>query len=196
MGYTDLTDVDSLSDKLKTNLHMFDALMLNEVGGEVHDTDVVAVDESALIRQTLVLMEQLAQPGVLSYVIGDDVVLGFRAGPRDDCLSLGRSGHKVVLEEYRATGRRATSVQTSSPVNVGVDDVVRAGRAAQKETVIQRPLEVAQDALHGRQMRLSRVMHVQTNLLYSLDDVKPSERQVLQDTCDALELGGILDRRP
>jgi hypothetical protein len=60
MGYTDLTDVDSLSDKLKTNLHMFDALMLNEVGGEVHDTDVVAVDESALIRQTLVLMEQLA----------------------------------------------------------------------------------------------------------------------------------------
>jgi hypothetical protein len=175
---------------------MFDALMLNGVGGEVHDTDVVAVDESALIRQTLVLMEQLAQPGVLSYVIGDDVVLGFHARPRDDCLSLGRSGHKVVPEEYRATGCRAMSVQTSSPVSVGVDDVVRAGRAAQKETVIQRPLEVAQDALHDRQMRLPRVMHVQTNLLYSVDDVRPSERQVLQDTCDALELGGILDRWP
>jgi hypothetical protein len=37
---------------------------------------------------------------------------------------------------------------------------------------------------------------VQTNLLYIVGDVGLSERQVLQGTYDALELGGILDRWP
>jgi hypothetical protein len=43
----DLTDGGLLSDKMKINLHMLRALMLNGVGGEVHDANVVAVDESA-----------------------------------------------------------------------------------------------------------------------------------------------------
>jgi hypothetical protein len=44
MEYADLTDGDSLSEKMKINLHIFGALMLNGVGGEVHGADVVAVD--------------------------------------------------------------------------------------------------------------------------------------------------------
>jgi hypothetical protein len=192
---TDLTDNDSLSDKMKINLNMFDALMLNEVCGEVHDADIIAVDESALRRRILELMEQQAQPGGLSHTVGDGMVLGFCAGPRDDRLSLGRPGHQVVPEEHRVAGCRATSVRTSSPVSVGVHDKVGEVQAARKETVIWHPLEVAQDVFHGRQMRLPRVVHVQTNLLYSVGDVGSSERQVLQGACDASELGGILDRR-
>jgi hypothetical protein len=57
MEYADLADGDSLSDKMKINLHMFGALMLNGVGGEVHGADVVTVDESVLRRRTLELME-------------------------------------------------------------------------------------------------------------------------------------------
>jgi hypothetical protein len=136
MEYADLTDGDSLSNKMKINLHMFGVLMLNGVGGEVHDADVVIVDESAPRMRTLELMEQLAQLGGLSHAVGDGMVLGFRAGPRDDRLSLGRPGHQVVPEEHRVAGRRVTSVRTSSPVSVGVDNEVGAGRAAQKETVI------------------------------------------------------------
>jgi hypothetical protein len=127
MEYADLTDGDSLSDKMKINLHMFGVLILNGVGGEAHDTDVVAVDESASRRQTLELIEQLAQPGDLSHAVGDGAVLGFRVGPRDDRLSLGRPGHQVVPEEHCVAGRRAMSVWTSSLVSVGVDDEVRAG---------------------------------------------------------------------
>jgi hypothetical protein len=82
MEYADLTDGDSLSDKMKINLHMFGVLMLNGVGGEVHGAGVVAVDESAPRRRTLELMEQLAQPGGLSHAVGDDAVLGFHAGLR------------------------------------------------------------------------------------------------------------------
>jgi hypothetical protein len=196
MEYTDLTDGDFLSDKMKINLHMFGALMLNGVGEEVHNADVVAVDESASRRRTLKLMEQLVQPGGLSHAFGDGLVLGFRVGPRDDRLSLGRLGHKVVPEEHRVAGRRSMSVRTSNPVSVSVDDEVGAGRAMQKETVIRHPLEVAHDALHDCQMRLPRVMHVQTNLLYGVGDVGPREHQVLQGVCDAPELGGILERWP
>jgi hypothetical protein len=88
MEYADLTDGDSLSDKIKINLHMFSALMLNRVDGEIHGANVVIVDESALRRRTLELMKQLAQPGGLSHAVGDGAVLGFRARPRDDLLSL------------------------------------------------------------------------------------------------------------
>jgi hypothetical protein len=50
-------DGGSLSDKMKINLHIFGALMLNGVDGEVHGADVVAVDESAPRRRSLELME-------------------------------------------------------------------------------------------------------------------------------------------
>jgi hypothetical protein len=46
MEDADLTNDNLLSDEIKINLHMLRALMLNEVGEELHGADVVAVDES------------------------------------------------------------------------------------------------------------------------------------------------------
>jgi hypothetical protein len=46
-----LTDGNLLSDKMKINLHILGALMLNGVGGEVHDADIVAVGKCALRRR-------------------------------------------------------------------------------------------------------------------------------------------------
>jgi hypothetical protein len=59
MEDADLTDGNLLSDKMKINLHMLGALMLNGVGGEVHDADIVTVDKCALRRRGLELVEQL-----------------------------------------------------------------------------------------------------------------------------------------
>jgi hypothetical protein len=53
MEDADLTDGYLLSDKMKINLHMFHALMLNGVDGEVHGTDVVTLEESAPRRWSL-----------------------------------------------------------------------------------------------------------------------------------------------
>jgi hypothetical protein len=41
---TNVPDGNTLADKLKINLNMLGVLVLNWVGGEVDDTDVVAVD--------------------------------------------------------------------------------------------------------------------------------------------------------
>jgi hypothetical protein len=60
MEDTDLADGNLLSDKMKINLHMLDALMLNGVGGEVNGADVVTVDKGAPRRRGLELMEQLS----------------------------------------------------------------------------------------------------------------------------------------
>jgi hypothetical protein len=39
---------NALVDKMKINLNMLGALVLNDVGGEVDGADVVAVDQSGL----------------------------------------------------------------------------------------------------------------------------------------------------
>jgi hypothetical protein len=43
---TNVSNSNTLADKVKINLNMLGALVLNGVGGEVDGTDVVAVDQS------------------------------------------------------------------------------------------------------------------------------------------------------
>jgi hypothetical protein len=43
---TNVPDGNVLADKVKINLNILDALMLNGVGGEVDGVDVVVVDQS------------------------------------------------------------------------------------------------------------------------------------------------------
>jgi hypothetical protein len=55
----DITDGNVLSDKVDIDLDMFGTLMLNRVGREVDDADVVAVDESGLRQRGIELLEEL-----------------------------------------------------------------------------------------------------------------------------------------
>jgi hypothetical protein len=101
MEDADLADDNLLLDKMKINLHMLGALMLNGVGGEVHDADIVAVDDGAPRRRGLELMEQLTQLGGISHAIGNGTILGLNAGAGDDGLSLDRPGNQVVIQKHR-----------------------------------------------------------------------------------------------
>jgi hypothetical protein len=101
MEDTDLTNGNILSDEMKINLHMLRALMLNGVGGEVHGADVVTVDNDALRRQGLELVEQLSQPNGLSHAVGNDMILGLNARAGDDGLPLGRPENQVVPQQHR-----------------------------------------------------------------------------------------------
>jgi hypothetical protein len=66
----------------------------------------------------------------------------------------------------------------------------------QKKTIVWRPLKIAQDALHGRQMGLPMVMHVQIDLLHGVGDVGSCECHVLESSCNAPELRGVFNRKP
>jgi hypothetical protein len=101
MEDADLTDGNLLSDKIKTDLHMISALLLNGVGGEVHGADIITVDKCAPRRQGLELVEQLTQPSDISHAVGNDMILSLSAGAGDDGLPLGRPGNQVVPQEHR-----------------------------------------------------------------------------------------------
>jgi hypothetical protein len=101
MEDADLTDDNLLSDKMKINLHMFGALMLNGVGGEIHDADVVTVDKDASRRRGLELVEQLSQPSGLNHTVGNGTILDLSAGAGDNGLALGRPENQVVPQEHR-----------------------------------------------------------------------------------------------
>jgi hypothetical protein len=92
----DLTNDNLLLDKMKINLHILSALMLNEIGGEVHGANIIAVDEGALRQRDLELVEQLTQPGGLSHTVGNDTIFGLSAVVGDDGLPLGRPGNQVI----------------------------------------------------------------------------------------------------
>ena len=59
---------------------------------------------------------------------------------------------------------------------------------------MQCALNVAQDTLQGSKVRLTRIMHVQANLLNGISDIRPGEGEVLQSTGETPEVGGILNR--
>ena len=48
MEYPNIADGDSVAHEVQVNLHMLRPLMLDGVGGEIHGTNIVAVEERAL----------------------------------------------------------------------------------------------------------------------------------------------------
>jgi hypothetical protein len=57
------------------------------------------------------------------------------------------------------------SVGTTGSVSISVDDEVRRIGAVKKQAVVEGALEVLKDALHGREMGLMGVVHVEAHLL-------------------------------
>jgi hypothetical protein len=60
---------DSFPDKVKIDLDMFRALVLDGVGGEVDSADVVAEDQGAHVQRTMELLKQLAGRGELLPIV-------------------------------------------------------------------------------------------------------------------------------
>lgn len=139
-----IADGDPIPDEVKVNLHMLGPLVLNRVGGEVHRTDVVAVDKSAPGRRSVELDKELPKPGCLSHAVSDSAVLRLGTGAGDHRLTLGRPGHQVAAQKDGVAGGRAPSVRTPGPVSVGVDNKLSGGRPVKKEAVVHSAPEVTE----------------------------------------------------
>jgi hypothetical protein len=63
-----------------------------------------------------------------------------------------------------------------------------------KQTVVEGALEVLKDALCGREMRLMKVVHVETHLLDRVDNVEPGECEVLERPSQATVGSQVADR--
>ena len=89
MQYLLIIDGNLLSNKVKINLNVLCALMLDWVGGHVGSTNVVTIHKCGPTQRGMKLLEELAQPSSLSNTIGHDAVLSLGTGPGDSILTLG-----------------------------------------------------------------------------------------------------------
>jgi hypothetical protein len=88
------------------------------------------------------------------------------------------------------------SVKTTSPVNISIYDEVRCRGAVKKQAMVGSALDVPKDALHGREMGLTGVVHVEAHLLDRVGNVKPSEGEVLESPSQAAVGSQVTNRAP
>jgi hypothetical protein len=103
------------------------------------------------------------------------VVLRLTARTGDDILTLRGPGDEVVTQEHRIDQSELASVGTTNLVSISVDGEVRRRGTVKKPAEIEGALNVANDALCGREMGLTRVVHVSAHLLDRVGNVRPSE---------------------
>jgi hypothetical protein len=105
-------------------------------------------------------------------------------------------GDEVVAQEHRVAWSGPTSVGTTSPVNISVDGEVWRRGTTKKQAVVEGALEVPEDALRGRKMWLTRVVHVEVHLLYHVGDVRSGEGEVLERPGQAAVASRVIDGAP
>jgi hypothetical protein len=88
------------------------------------------------------------------------------------------------------------SVETIGPVSITVDDEARRRGAVKKQAVVEGALEVPNDALCSREMRLTGVMHVEAHLLDRVGNVRPDEGEVLESPSQAVVASRAIDGGP
>jgi hypothetical protein len=120
------------------------------------------------------------KPTRLCHTIGQDAVLRLSAQMRDDVLTFRRAGDKVVAQEHRIARSGLVSIGTTSSVNISVDNEVQRRGTAKKQAMVDGALEVPKDALRGREMELTRVVHVEAHMLDRVGNVEPCEDEVLE----------------
>jgi len=103
---------NTLPNKMKINLNMFGALMLDGIGGHVDGADVVAVNQGSPANRCMQLNQKLAQPRNLCNSIGDSSVFGLSTGTQNCSLAFGGPGEDSI------TGSRLASVRAASPISV------------------------------------------------------------------------------
>jgi len=175
---------------------MLGPLVFNRVGGEVHPTDIVAVDESAPGEGAVKLSRELSKPGGLRHTVGDGPVLHLGTGAGDHRLPLGRPRDEVAAQEDGVARRGPASVRAATPVGVGVDDEVSGGRSVEEQTIVNRATEVAEEPLQSSEEWLPGIMHVETDLLNGIGDVWPGEGKVLQGISQTPVVCRITNRGP
>jgi hypothetical protein len=142
------------------------------------------------------LHKQLSKPTHLCHTVGHGAVLHLSAQMGDDILTLRGPGDEVVAQEHRVARSGSVSVGTTDPVSISVDDEVRCRGTVKKQAEVEGALEVPKDALCGREMGLTRVVHVEAHLLDRIGNVRSGEGKVLESPSQAAVGSRVTDGGP
>jgi hypothetical protein len=117
---TNFPNGNLVMDEVEINLNMLHALMLNRVGRQVDDTDIVTIDKCAMRQRGVQLHEQLEKSTSLCINIGNSLVLCFCARARYRVLPFGGSGDEVVTKEDCIPRSGVASVVAFDPISIRV----------------------------------------------------------------------------
>jgi hypothetical protein len=140
------------------------------------------------------LQKQLTEPARTHHTVGHGVLLHLSTQLGDNILALRGPRDDVLAQKHCIAQSGLASVGTTSPVRVSVDDELRRRGTVKKQTMVKGALEVAEDALHNREMRLRMVGHVEAHLLDREGDVRPGEGEVLESPNQVAISSRVVDR--
>jgi hypothetical protein len=110
MKNTESTNGHAFSDEVEVDLHMLGALMLDGLGGEVDDANVVVVDDAGGVKWVVQFLEELPQPGSFSHTVGNSTVLCLSARAGDSGLPLRRPGDEAAAQKNCITRGGVASI--------------------------------------------------------------------------------------
>ena len=131
------------------------------------------------------LGKELSEAGSLSHAVSNSTILCLGTGAGDHRLALRRQDTRLLPRKDSVAGGGAPSVRTPGPVGVSVDDEL-GGERLVEQTVVGSAVEIAEEALESTEVGLSGFMHMETNLLNCIGDVRPGEGAVLKCTGQTL----------
>jgi len=167
---------------------MLGPLVLNGVGGQINGTDIVTVHNGGSPKRAMDLMEELTQPTRLHNSICDSAILGLCTGSRDCRLTLGRPGNQIITQKYTVARSGTASIGTTGPISISVHSEISSRGAKKVKPKVQGTLNVAQNALHGGEVWLSRIMHIKTDLLNGVGEIRAREGEVLKHASNAVKM--------
>jgi hypothetical protein len=112
---------NSFSDKMQVNFHMFSALMLHGISGEIDRTYVITINQRSGTNGRVKLHEKLTQPGDLSNSISNGTIFSFSTRTGDGALTLGRPGDQVITKKHNIARSGTTGIWTTGPVRISVN---------------------------------------------------------------------------
>jgi len=179
MKNSKITNGNPLPNEVEINLNMLGSLMLNRVGGHVDGADVVTIHQRSSAKRGMKLLKQLAQPSSLSDTVGHGAILSLGTGSGDSILTLGGPRDEIVPKKHSIARGGLACIRTTSPVSISIYHKISRGRWSQQKAEVESATNIAKDALQSRQVRCSRIMHVEADLLNSIGNVWPCEGQIL-----------------
>lgn len=179
MKNTNRTRSNLVANKVEVNLDMLVALMLNRVGGEIDCADIVTVNKCRSTGRLMQLMKELTKPTCLGDGIGHSTVLSLGTGAGHSNLTLGRPRNDVVTQEYSVARGGPMRIWTACPISIRIGDELNRLGALNAKSVVDGATYIPQNPFESGKMRLPRIMHMKTDLLDSIRNIRPSESKIL-----------------
>jgi hypothetical protein len=96
---------------------------------------------------------------------------------------LGRPRDQTISVVHAISGSRALRVRTNSPIRIGIS-CQSGGRGSEMKTKHERIMNVLENMLHKSKVRCTRGVHMKTDLLHGIGDIRTRQSEILKRTSE------------